>query len=83
MEGGFSRLSHEKRGVPSLVVRKIPRFDTVAAALLQYTGYAPTFLRSVLEDARWHLRSKLRQDVEVAVYLIDAAGQIMVQSVEE
>ena len=71
-----------KSGVPSSVIRKIPRFDTATAAL-QHTGYAPSFLRRVLEATRWHLRSKLRQDVEGAGSLLEASGQIMAQSAVE
>ncbi len=69
-----------KSGVPSSILHDMRQFSTAAAAI-QRARHFPSFLVGLVEAARWHLQSKLRQDVEVAVYLIDAAGQIMAQSI--
>ncbi len=67
-----------KNGVPSKVLNDMRKATTAAAAIQQARQF-PLFLTSLVQEAQYHLLSKLRQGIEVVVYLIDASGQVIAQ----
>ncbi|MCL4319391.1 MAG: cobalt-precorrin-5B (C(1))-methyltransferase CbiD [Firmicutes bacterium] len=68
-----------KNGVPLSLLLEMQQCTTASAAIERGRRF-PMFLAALVKEARASLLSQLRQDVEVAVYLIDTSGQVMAQS---